>query len=46
MINLTKFGNCFSFSFATKHLNFIASPPEAIPSLNSAAPPSIARVPS
>ena len=32
--------------FVTKHLNFIASPPEDIPSLNSAAPPSIARVPS
>jgi hypothetical protein len=31
---------------ATKHLNFIAFPPEAIPSLNSGAPPSIARVPS
>ena len=32
--------------FVTKHLNLIASPPEAIPSLNSAAPPSIALVPS
>ena len=32
--------------FVTKHLNFIALPPEAIPSLNSAAPPSIALVPS
>ena len=32
--------------FVTKHLNLIACPPDAIPSLNSAAPPSIALVPS
>ena len=32
--------------FVTKHLNFIALPPDAIPSLNSAAPSSIALVPS
>jgi hypothetical protein len=35
-----------AFSLDTKHLNFIALPPDAIPSLNSALPPSIALVPS
>lgn len=35
-----------AFSLDTKHLNFIALPPEAIPSRNSAPPPSIALVPS
>jgi hypothetical protein len=34
------------FSLFIKHLNLIACPPDAIPSLNSAAPPSIALVPS
>ena len=46
LVKLTKFGKSDAFSFVIKHLNFIALPPEAIPSLNSAAPPSIARVPS
>ena len=35
-----------AFSLDTKHLNFIALPPDAIPSRNSALPPSIALVPS
>jgi hypothetical protein len=45
-MNLVKAGNFFVFSFVIKHLNFIALPPSAIPSLNSGAPPTIALVPS
>ena len=45
-MNLTKFGNWLAFFLVTKHLNFMALPPDAMPSLNSAAPPSIALVPS
>ena len=46
LINLTRFGNFIALSFVIKHLNLIACPPDAMPSLNSAAPPSIALVPS
>ena len=46
LTNFTKPGNFCILSFVIKHLNFMALPPEAMPSLNSGAPPSIALVPS
>ena len=46
LIKFVNSGKFFEFSFVTKHLYFLALPPDLIPSLYLPSPPSIALVPS